>query len=89
MPPHLPSSPDGHDPADERVSASNTDPEVNRGGADAVQKTTALGARRSANPDDDRHVAPAIPAGRGLGVAGWIAIVVVVLVLAFYLAGTM
>ena len=87
MPPHIPEPPSGREPAGERPSDANRDPQVNLGGADAVQKTSAVGARASADPDAtaDRHAA--IPAGKGMGAAGWIAIVVLVLVLAFYLAG--
>jgi hypothetical protein len=87
MPPHSPEPPSGREPANERPSDANRDPQVNFGGADAVQKTSAVGARASADPDAsaDRHAS--IPAGRGMGAAAWIAIAVLVLVLVFYLSG--
>ena len=86
MPAHVPEPPAGGGP-DERPSASARDPEVNLGGADAVQKTTAVGARSSASPDASADVPASVPAGRGFGVAGWVAIVAVLIVLAFYLSG--
>jgi hypothetical protein len=87
MPPNPPEPSPGREPANERPSDANRDPQVNLGGADAVQKTSAVGARASAEPSAsvDRHAA--IPAGRGFGTAGWIAIAVLVLVLVFYLSG--
>ena len=84
MPPHdqEPSPGRGGRPSD-----ASRDAQVNLGGADAVQKTTAVGSRGSAEPEAsaDRHAA--IPAGRGIGAAGWVAIAVLVLVLVFYLSG--
>ena len=85
MPPHAPEPPAGG--PEERPSATSRDPQVNLGGADAVQKTTSLGARSSASPDAAASEPAAVPAGRGLGVAGWVAVVAVLLVLAFYLSG--
>ena len=86
MSPHVPEPPAGGAP-DERPSATQDDPQVNRGGADAVQKTTGLGASSSADPDVATDVRAAVPAGRGFGVAGWVAIVAILVVLAFYLSG--
>jgi hypothetical protein len=86
MPSHSPESPDRRDAA-ERPSAAGRDAEVNRGGADAVQKTTFVGARASAEPEADRERPAAIPSGRGVGAVGWVAIALLLLVLAFYLSG--
>jgi hypothetical protein len=87
MPPHDPSIPGGDGSASERPSAASRDAQVNQGGADAVQKTTAAGARASTDPNASIDRPAAIPAGRGIGTAGWIAIAVLVLVLVFYLSG--
>ena len=86
MPPHVPESPGGG-ASDERPSAAARDAEVNLGGADAVQKTSALGARAGTDPNETREVHAAIPAGRGFGAVGWVAIVLLLAVLLFYLSG--
>lgn len=86
MPAHVPEPPAGDAP-DERPSATGRDPQVNLGGADAVQKTTALGGRSSASPDASADAPASVPAGKGFGIAGWVAIVAVLIVLAFYLSG--
>ncbi len=86
MPAHVPEPPAGGGP-DERPSASGREPQVNLGGADAVQKTTALGGRSSASPDASADAPASVPAGRGFGIAGWVAIVLALAVLLLYLAG--